>query len=269
MDKSVSRARNNGRTPEFPTQALKAEYLSLIDIFRELPSEEITRLAAELPMRTYSPGGVIYAPGEPSDVLFLLKRGTVNIVQQVPGGKRLVTEVLHAYTFFGEMALVGERFPDWASAQAVDDVLVCLINQAVIEQLVLTYPRLGLRLLERVTMRLGDVEAALAAFAYAPISARLARVVLRLAEQDPARVVHASHDQLAALVGTYRETITTALRQLRRLGLVELGRRSIQVLDMRGLKQLGATWLQLESGGGARGSPEAGRCHPGPLGPLE
>jgi CRP-like cAMP-binding protein len=115
MDKPVSLPGNNGRTPEFPTQALKAEYLSLIDVFRELPTEEITRLAAKLPMRTFSAGGVIYAPGAPSEVLFLLKRGTVNIVQQVPGGKCLITEVLQPYTFFGEMALVGERVPDWTS----------------------------------------------------------------------------------------------------------------------------------------------------------
>jgi hypothetical protein len=64
----------NGRTPEVPTPQVKAEYLSLIDIFRELPTDEITRLAVDLPKRTYSSGAVIYAPGEQSDVLFLLKR---------------------------------------------------------------------------------------------------------------------------------------------------------------------------------------------------
>lgn len=242
MDRSVAPPGGNGRMPELPMPEVKAEYLSLIDIFRELPREEIRRLAVELPMRTYSPGAVIYAPGEPSEVLFLLKRGTVNIVQQVPGGKRLITEMLQPYTFFGEMALVGERFPEWASAQAVDEVLVCLIERSVIVRLVLAYPRIGLRLLARVTTRLGDVEATLAAYAYAPITARLARVLVRLAKQDPDHVVHSSHDDLAGLVGTYRETITTALRQLRRLGLVELSRRSIHVLDMIGLEQFGVIW---------------------------
>lgn len=166
----------------------------------------------------------------------------MNIVQQVPGGKRLITRALQPYTFFGEMALVGERFPEWAYAQAVDDVLVCLIDRAVVERLVLTYPRLGLRILNRVIVRLSEAESALAGFAYAPVPARLARVLVRLAEQDPDQVVHASHDHLAALVGTYRETITTALRQLRRLGLVELRGRSVHVLDMSGVEQFGASW---------------------------
>lgn len=72
MDNQVSPPGGSGRAHEFPTPELKAEYLSLIDIFRELPREEITRLATELPMRTHSEGAVIYAPGLPSDVLFLL-----------------------------------------------------------------------------------------------------------------------------------------------------------------------------------------------------
>jgi CRP/FNR family transcriptional regulator, cyclic AMP receptor protein len=101
-----------------------------------------------------------------------------------------------------------------------------------------------MRLFERVAMRLGDVEGALAPFAYA----RLARALVRLAEQDPDRVVRVSHDHLAALVGTYRETITTALHQLQRLGLVKLSRRSVHVVDPHGLEQLGAIWPSRYSG---------------------
>jgi CRP/FNR family cyclic AMP-dependent transcriptional regulator len=228
----------------------KAAYLSLIDVLRELPKDEIARLAAELPMRTYSDGAVIYAPSDPPGVLFLLKRGSVKIVQEALGGKRLTTAVMHPYTFFGEMALVGERFPRGSSAQAVGDVLVCLLDRPVLERLVLTYPHVGLRLLQRMSERLAAAEAALADFAYAPVTARLARVLVRdaTAEGDSLRVVHASHDELAAVVGTYRETITTVLRRLQRDGLVELGRRSVRLLDVDGLAGLTDHWPPRFSG---------------------
>jgi CRP/FNR family transcriptional regulator, cyclic AMP receptor protein len=218
----------------------KAEYLSLIDVLRELPKDEIARLAAELPMRAYSGGAVIYTPGDPPSMLFLLKRGSVKIVQEALGGKRLATAVLHPYTFFGEMALVGERVPRGSSAQAVGDVLVCLLDRAVLERLVLAYPHVGLRLLQRLSERLAAAEAALADFAYAPVTARLARVLVREARTGHASapVVSASHDELAALVGTYRETITTVLRRLQRDGLVELGRRSVRLLDVEALERL-------------------------------
>ena len=72
-----------------------------------------------------------------------------------------------------------------------------------------------------------------------PILSRLARTLAHLAERDSDYLVHAGHDHLAALVGTYRETITTNLRRLQRDGYVELGRRSIHVLDIDGLGRLG------------------------------
>jgi len=96
--------------------------------------------------------------------------------------------------------------------------------------------------------RLVEAEAALASFAYAPITSRLARLLVRLAEKDSDRVVHASHDHLAALVGTYRETITTALHHLQRFEVIELSRRSIQILDMSGLEELASTWPSRYSG---------------------
>lgn len=223
----------------------KTEYLSLIDVLRELPKEEIARLAAELPMRTYSDGGVIYAPGDPPSMLFLLKRGRVKIVQDALGGKHLTSAVLHPYTFFlGRWPWSASASPRRASAQAVGDVLVCLLDRPVLERLVLTYPYVGLRLLQRISERLAAAEAALADFAYAPVTARLARVSVREASTDneSTPVVRASHDELAALVGTYRETITTVLRRLQRDGLVELRRRTVRLLDVDGLARLTDHW---------------------------
>ena len=62
MRKPVSSRGHDGRIdrkPDSPSLAPKAECLSLIDIFRELPRDEVTPLAAELPMRTYSASAVI------------------------------------------------------------------------------------------------------------------------------------------------------------------------------------------------------------------
>ena len=67
-------------------------------------------------------------------------------------------------------------------------------------------------------------------------------------ERDSRRVVHASHDELAAVVGAYRETITTVLRRLQRDSLVELGRRSVRLLDVEELERLTDHWPPRISG---------------------
>ena len=104
---------------------------------------------------------------------------------------------------------MGQCFPVQATAEAQDEVLVCFMRRADIERLVLQYPRVGLKLLERVSARLLETEAALADFANGSVASRPASVLLRLAGPDSEGVVHASHDQLAAQVGSYRETVST------------------------------------------------------------
>ena len=79
-------------------------------------------------------------------------------------------------------------------------------------------------------------------FAFRPVRARLAGVLLRLAgengsDREAARdEVEVTHQELADMVATYRETVTVTLHDFRRRGLVDLGRRRITVLDRAGLE---------------------------------
>ena len=68
----------------------------------------------------------------------------------------------------------------------------------------------------------------------------MAGALVRLAAATPDGTALASHQELADLVGTYRETITVALNDFRPQGLVELGGRSVRVVDADGLDALAA-----------------------------
>jgi CRP/FNR family transcriptional regulator, cyclic AMP receptor protein len=72
-------------------------------------------------------------------------------------------------------------------------------------------------------------------FAFRPVAARLAAALLRLVEEDGADAIEASHQELADMVATYRETVTVTLHDFRQRGLVALGRRCVRILDRRGL----------------------------------
>lgn len=219
---------------------LKERYLSAIDVFRDLPPAELERLARTTTMLTCARGRTVYRAGDVSETLFLLKKGRIQIVRETIDGKRLVTAVLGAETFFGEMALIGERFPRDSTAEALDDAIICAMSRRDVEQLMLSHPRVALRFLERVGARLAETEAMVEEFAFRPVAARLAGVLLRLAGDDPGDgepvLIEASHQELADMVATYRETVTVTLHEFRKRGLVELGRRSIKLLDRRGLE---------------------------------
>ncbi len=219
-------------------EALKARYLSAIDVFRDLPASEIQRLAETTTMFTCPRGRTIYRPGEVNTALFLLKKGRVQIVRESADGKRLISATLGPETFFGEMALIGQRFPQDSTAEAVEDALVCVLSRHDLERLILKYPRVGLRFLEQLSARLLETEAVVEDFAFKSVPARLAGALVRLADAAPDGTVQASHQELADLIGTYRETVTVTLNDFRARGLVELGRRSVHVVDADGLDAL-------------------------------
>lgn len=218
---------------------LKARYLSAIDVFRDLPRSEIDRLAHTTTMFTAPRGRVLYRPGETSGALFLLKKGRVQIVRESPDGKRLVTAVLGPGTFFGEMALVGQRFPQDSAAEAVEDALICVLSRRDLEDLIMKFPRVGLRFLEQVSARLLETEAIVEDFAFKSVPQRLATTLTRLSDEASDGLIHASHQELADLIGTYRETVTLTLSDFRERGLVELGRRNIRIVDRTGVDGLG------------------------------
>ena len=64
-----------------------------------------------------------------------------------------------------------------------------------------------------------------------------------LGDDDPELTVHATHQQLAEMLGTWRETISKTLQDFRRWGLVAPGNRQLTLLDTAG--------LQLEAAGQA------------------
>jgi CRP-like cAMP-binding protein len=220
--------------------ALKAYYLSSIDVFRDLPRSEVERLAQTTRLITCSRGRVVYRAGDANAALFLLKTGRVQIVRETVDGRRLVVAVLGPHTFFGEMALVGQRFPQDTTAEALEEALICVLSRNDLERLILQHPKVGLRFLEQLSARLLETEAIVEDFAFKPVPARLAGALLRLAETASAETIHASHQELADMIASYRETVTLTLDEFQTRGWVDLGRRSIMLLDRSALEHLAA-----------------------------
>ncbi len=228
-------ARPASRTPAAPPGAEKTRYLSAIDIFRDLGPEDLEWLAETTTMVTAPRGRVIYAPGQTPEALFLLKRGRVQVYRTSADGKKLVTAVLEPETFFGELALAGQRMADTA-AEVLEEATLCVLSRRDLERLIVRQPQVALRLLEAVSGRLLAAEALLEELAFKSVSARLAGLLLRLArERGTSELSGLTHQDLADMVGTYRETATAALDQFRARGLVELGRKQVRLLDSAGL----------------------------------
>jgi len=215
----------------------KHNYLSAIDIFRDLSPAEVSEIERTTTMAACHTGRVFFAPDESGEALFLLKKGKVQLYRLSPEGKKLVIATLGPGAVFGEMALVGQGMHD-AFAEALEEGLICVMSREDVERIIRWKPVVALRFIEAMGRRLKEAETRLEEIAFKNIPARLATVLLRLAdEKGSGNLVEGyTHQDLAEMLGTYRETATQTLNSFKNQGLIEVGRKRVVVLNRQGLE---------------------------------
>lgn len=212
---------------------VKTRHLSTMDLFQDLSEKEGEELDRITTMSSVRKGKVFYRPEEMGEVLFILKEGNVQLYRISPEGKKLVITSLGASSLFGEMALLGQQMHN-TFAEALSDCTICVMSRADLERLILQRPQVALRMLEITGRRLRDAESRLEDLAFKGIPARLSSLLLRLAG-DSNQISGLTHQDLAEMVGTYRETATQVLNDLKSRNLIEIGRKRIMILDREGL----------------------------------
>jgi CRP/FNR family transcriptional regulator, cyclic AMP receptor protein len=218
--------------------AEKMRYLSELAVFQDLSPREMQELNRITTMSTVPKGRVFYRPEEPGEVLFILKEGRVQLYRISPEGKKLVITTLGPHTLFGEMALLGTKMHN-TFAEAIEDCLICVMSRTDLERLILNKPQVALRILDITGKRLREAEERLENMAFKGIPARLASLLLRLAEeQDSDEIAGLTHQDLAESVGTYRETATQVLNDLKSQGYIDIGRKRIKITDLEGLTEI-------------------------------
>ncbi len=210
--------------------------ISKIEIFADLLPHEISEIDHASATTRVSKGSVIYAPDESREMLFLIKEGRVQLYRISLEGRKLVLAMLGPDTFFGEMPLFGQAMGE-SVAQAVDDVSLCTLGRAEVERILVTYPRIGLRLIQVLNERLQEAEERLHESAFMTMPARTAALLLRLSEgADEVRGL--THQDLADMLGVYRETVTATLDKLKQEALLDIGRKRITFTDRAALEEL-------------------------------
>jgi CRP/FNR family transcriptional regulator, cyclic AMP receptor protein len=217
------------------TSLTKREYLLTMDIFRDLPPEQIAMIERATVMRTVSKGQMIYSQEDRAEALFLLKRGQIVVYRLTPGGKRLEVATIGPKTFFGEMPLLGESLRH-AFAEATEESLLCVMSRADVERLIREQPQVALRMIEALGRRLAEREARLEELAYRSAPARVATLLLRLSDGRAGTEVSVTHQEIGDMIGALRETVTKILDEFQADRLVELRRGHVLLRDPERLR---------------------------------
>ncbi|MDQ3451021.1 MAG: Crp/Fnr family transcriptional regulator [Actinomycetota bacterium] len=211
--------------------------MSEVDIFSDLDGQEMAAIAAAAPMRQFAPGELLYSPPQPMETLFILKQGRVRIFRVSRDGRALTTAIITPGTIFGEMLLLGQQMHD-NFAEALDKVTVCVMSRSDVQRFLLSDSRIAARICEILGNRVSQLERRLSDTVFKSVPQRIATTLCLLAGQEPRRLlgrgiqIQLTHEQVAALAGTSRETTTKILNEYADQGLVHLGRGRITIADL-------------------------------------
>jgi CRP-like cAMP-binding protein len=220
-------------------QRSKLQALSEIEIFQDLTEQEMEEMERSTTMSTCEAGRVFYGPEETGEVLFLLKKGRVQLYRLSPDGKKLIVAVLGSGAIFGEMSLIGQGMHN-TFAESLTDCTLCVMSRQDVERLLRTKPQVGLRIMEVMARRLREAETKLEELAFKSIPSRLAKLILNLSKEGNGQRIIAgfTHQDLAEMVGTYRETTTQTLNQFKSEGWIEIERKRIKIINPEPLQEL-------------------------------
>jgi len=193
-------------------------------------------------VRTVRAGDVVATAEELGTKLFILMNGRAQLVCHNKEGRRMTISRLGPGSIFGDGSMLNQDNPTDVFAEALDDCSIWMLPETHARTMTERYPIIGWGMLQTFGRRLRQVEDRLEEVAYKKLPQRLARLLLDLSNGDDKTAIRTSHQSLADMLGTYRETVSTILRGFKAEGMVELGYRRIYVVDPAALDALASSW---------------------------
>ena len=218
-------------------QNKKLWYLKTINVFSGLSWGEMRELKRITKMVSYKKNETIYLPGDSSETVFLLKKGRVKISRLSEDGREATLAILEPGEIFGELEAL-QTIPRESMVQALEPVMVCEIRGEDFFRYLHQYPEVGGRVIKWFGGRLSQIETRVSDLVFKSASARLAQLLLDLShsmgvkENGSIRLQsRLTHQNLANLIGTSRETVSTLISKFVHHGLIAQHNRYILILD--------------------------------------
>lgn len=196
--------------------------LRAIPLFSRVVQADLEQIASHLIERRYPRNTTIVEEGLPGDYMYILREGRVKVTKLSEDGREKILDFLEAGAFVGEMALL-ERGPRSASVKTLAPVKVLALSRTDFINLLRRSPDLAIAVIQELSRRIRSVNEQASSLSFQRVKERTMGLLERLAKDPTAdgerRVTPAlTHQQIADMVGTSRETVTRVVKDLKGTG---------------------------------------------------
>ncbi|MFP8879409.1 MAG: Crp/Fnr family transcriptional regulator [Myxococcota bacterium] len=199
--------------------------LRAIPLFSGVGDADLESLSSLVIERRFLKHKTIVEEGAPGDYMYIICDGRVKVTKLSGDGREKILELLDDGDFFGEMSLLDDA-PRSASVAALSDVRVLALARNDFLELMNRSTQLAFAVVQELTRRLRQIDEQASSLSFQRVKDRTKGLLVRMAKSeagDPKRRLTQAltHQQLADMIGTSRETVTRAIKGLKQRGWLE------------------------------------------------
>jgi len=206
--------------------------LRVIPIFREASDVDLGNVASHLIERKFPKEAIIVEEGLAGDYMYVIRSGRVKVTKSSDDGREKIMNLFGAGDFFGEMSLL-DNPPRSASVTTLEPTVLLALSRRDFMDLLERSSTLALCVIRELACRLRDTGEQASSISFQKVQERARGLFERIARDegsaDHSRITPTlTHQQIADMIGTSRETVTRAVKRLKQGGwLQQQGKRYV------------------------------------------
>ncbi len=217
-------------------------FLENIDVGGIFCPNKIDAQVSNNHIKNFKKDDYIYLPDEESDKIYFVNNGRIKIGSYADNGKEITKAILSKGEVFGELAMIGEdKRRDYALA--VEDTQLCAISADEMKHLIKDHSSLSMFFMKMMGSKVIEMENRLESLVFKDSRSRIVEYLVDLVEKNGQRVGYEwvvrnfiTHQEIANLTATSRQTVTTVLNELRTDEIITFNRKRLLVRDVDKLK---------------------------------
>ncbi len=196
-----------------------------IPLFAQVADDDLEQIASHLIERRSPRNTTIVEEGLPGDYMYIIREGRVKVTKLSDDGREKILEFLDEGAFVGEMALF-ERAPRSASVKTLTPVRLLALSRIDFIGLLKKSPDLDMAVIQELWRRLRTINEQASALSFQRVKDRTKGLLIRLTREPQGdgsrrRTPSLTHQQIADMIGTSRETVTRVVKELKADGWLD------------------------------------------------
>ena len=216
---------------------MRTDFLQRVPLFATLDRTEFANLEPIFRIRAFQKNQVIFLEEEAGTYMYIVLAGKVKVTKSTAGGKESILTIHRQGDFFGEMSLLdGKSSP--ATVSAMEDCRIAAISATDFHRCLMTNEKVVRQIIKVLCGRLRHVWAQIQSLSYSTAEARIRGGIRQLSLKhgvaDARGIIidlKITHQEIAEMVGTSRETVTRTIARLQREGIILVEGRRMILLD--------------------------------------